>query len=136
MVTVGSYLLQVTKQLNFLVVGCPSSYNVIIGWPTLNNWKVAKSIYYLKVKFPTEYGVGVIKGDQVLARECYQAVLDSKENHKWMIEEKSSEVVEALETIELVEGEPMKETNVWTSLGPLTKEEIVKFLKENLYIFA
>ena len=53
-----------------------------------------------------------------------------------MIEEKSSEVVEALETIELVEGEPMKETNVGTSLGPSTKEEIVKFLKENLYIFA
>ena len=88
------------------------------------------------MKFPTEYGVGVIKGDQVLARECYQAVLDLKENHTWMIEEKSSEVVEALETTELVEGEPMKETNVGTSLGPSTKEEIVKFLKENLYIFA
>ena len=25
----------------------------------------------LKVKFPTEYGVGVMKGDQVLVCECY-----------------------------------------------------------------
>ena len=44
--------------------------------------------------------------------------------------------MEALETIKLVEREPMKVTNVGTSLDTLTREEIVKFLKENLYIFA
>ena len=74
--------------------------------------------------------------DQVLGRECYQAVLASKENHTWMIEEKSSEVVEALESIQLVDGEPTKITKVGTSLDPSTKEEIVKFLKENLDVFA
>ena len=36
MVTVGSYSLQVTNKHNFLVVDSPSSYNVIIGRPTLN----------------------------------------------------------------------------------------------------
>ena len=35
-VTMGSYLRQLTRQLDFLVVDCPSSYNVIIGRPTLN----------------------------------------------------------------------------------------------------
>lgn len=50
-ITTGSYLLQVTKQLNFLVVDCLSSYNVIIGGPTLNCWKATTSTYYLKVKF-------------------------------------------------------------------------------------
>ena len=59
----------------------PSSYNVIIGQPTLNKWKAATSTYCLKVKFPTDNGVGKVKGDQVLARECYQAVLAAKENH-------------------------------------------------------
>ena len=39
------------------------------------------STYCLKVKFPTDSGVGKVKGDQVLARECYQAVLAAKENH-------------------------------------------------------
>ena len=35
-VIVGIHLGQLTRQLDFLVVDCPSSYNVIIGMPTLN----------------------------------------------------------------------------------------------------
>ena len=70
-VTVRTYPRQLTCQLDFLVVDCPSSYNVIIGRATLNRWSLATSTYYLKVKFPTENSVGEVKGDQVLARECY-----------------------------------------------------------------
>ena len=77
----GSYPVQLTRQVDFLVVDCPTSYNVIIRRPTLNKWKAATSTYCLKVKFPTDDGVGEVKGDQVLARECYQAVLAGKENH-------------------------------------------------------
>ena len=83
-------------------------YNVIIGRLTLNRWKAAMSTYCLKVKFPTKNGVGKVKGDQVLAREFYQAVLAVKENHTWMIEEKEEEKVEALKTVELVDREPTK----------------------------
>ncbi|XP_075670088.1 uncharacterized protein LOC142639836 [Castanea sativa] len=121
-VTVGTYPPQITRQLNFLVVDCPLSYNVIIGRPTFNRWTVVTSTYYLKVKFPIENGVGVIKGDQVLACKCYQAVLASKENHTWMIEEKSPETVETLETVELVEREPMKVTTIGANLGPDMKK--------------
>ena len=35
---VGAYLQQITKEVNFLVVDCSSSYNAIIGRPTLNSW--------------------------------------------------------------------------------------------------
>ena len=94
--TTGSYPFQVSKQLNFLVVDCLSSYNVIIGWSTLNHWKTTTSTYCLKAKFPTKHWVGEIKGDQVLACKWYQAVLASKGNHTWMIEEKNSEAVEGL----------------------------------------
>ena len=118
------------------MVDSPSSYNVIIGRPTLNPWKAATSTYCLKVKFQTEQGVGEIKGDQVLARECYQVVLALKENHMWTIEEKTSEIVEKLETIELVEGSPMKTTQIGTNLSPRTKEGIINFLKDNLDVFA
>ena len=125
-----------TRQLDFLVVDCPSLYNVIIGRPTLNCWKAATSTYYLKVKFPTKNGVGEVKGDQVLTRECYQAMLAVKENHTWMIEEKEEEKVEALETVELVNKEPMKTTKVGTTISANTKKKLVQFLKENLDIFT
>ena len=70
-VIVVSYSQQLTHQLDFLVVDCPFSYNVIIGRPTFNRWKAVTSTYCLKVKFLTKNSVGEVKGDQVLARECY-----------------------------------------------------------------
>ena len=135
-VTVGMYPKQLTRQLDFLVVDCPSSYNVIIGRPTLNKWKSAISTYCLKVKFPTENGVGEVRGDQVLARECYQAVLAARENHTWTIKEKEEDTIEALEEIELMEGKTTKTTRIGMTLSPEMKSMLVQFLKENLNVFA
>ena len=81
-------------------------------------------------------GVGEVKGDQVLTRECYQAVLAVKENHTWMIEKKEEENVETLETVELVDEEPMKTTRVGMTIGTDIKRKLVQLLKENLDIFA
>ena len=53
-----------------------------------------------------------------------------------MIEEKSPEIVEKLETVELTEGSPPKTTQVGMNLNPRMKEEIISFLKSNLGIFA
>ena len=135
-VIVGTHSSQLTRQLDFLVVDCPASYNVIIRRPTLNRWKAATSTYCLKVKFPTENSVGKVKGDQVLARECYQAVLVAKENHTWMIEEKEEDKVEALKTVELVEGETVRTTIIRTKLSPKMRSRLVQFLKKNLDVFA
>ena len=63
LVVVGAYPQQVTKDVSFLVVDCSSSYNAIIGRPTLNSWKAVTSTYHLSVKFPTEHGVGQVQGD-------------------------------------------------------------------------
>ena len=38
-VTAGAYPVQLTRQVDFLVVDCPSSYNIIVGRLTLNKWK-------------------------------------------------------------------------------------------------
>ena len=75
LVVVGSYTKQITKSVNFLVVDCSSSYNAIIGRPTLNSWKAVTSTYHLLVKFPTEYGIGQAQGDQLAAKECYLAMM-------------------------------------------------------------
>ena len=132
----GAYLRQLTCQLVFLVVDCSSSYNVIIGRPTLNRWKAITSTYCLKVKFPTEKGIGKAKGDQVLARECYQAMLAAKENHTWITEENKEEKVEALETVKLVNGDTAQTTRIGTTLSPEMKSRLVQFLKEKWDVFA
>nr|XP_023895560.1 uncharacterized protein LOC112007449 [Quercus suber] len=135
-VTVGTDPKQLTRQIDFLVVDSPSSYNVIIGRPALNKWKASTSTYCLKMKFPTDDGVGEVKGDQVLARECYQAVLAAKENHTWIVEEEEEEKVEALEVVELIEGEMTKTTRIGTTLSPEMRTRLIQFLRENLDVFA
>ena len=117
------------------MVDCPSSYNIIIGRPILNRWKVATSTYCLKVKFSTNDGVGEVRGDQILARECYQAVLAMRENHMWMIGKEESRV-EALEIVALVEYRTTKTTRIGTMLSLEMRTRLIEFLKENLDVFA
>ena len=74
-VVVGSYPRQINKKVNFLVVDCSSSYNVIIGPPILNSWRVVTFTYHLFVKFLMEYGIGEVQGDQLAARVCYLAMM-------------------------------------------------------------
>ena len=133
-VTMGTQPRQLTRQLDFLVVDRPSSYNVIIGRPTLNKWKAATSTYCLKVKFPTDNGVGEVRGDQILARECYQTILATRENHTWMIGEEENKV-EALEIVALVEDGTAKTTRIGTTLSFEMRTRLIEFLKENLNIF-
>ena len=79
-VTVGDYPQQITKDITFLVVDYSSAYNAILGHPTLNSWKAMTSTYHLIIKFPTEYGVGEVRGDQVAVHECYIVILNMN-NH-------------------------------------------------------
>ena len=88
-VVVGSYLQQITKEVNFLVVDCSSSYNAIIGRPTLNSWKAVTSTYHLSIKFHIEYRIGQVQGNQLTTKECYLAMLAMNENVQTMnIEER------------------------------------------------
>ena len=62
-VVVGSYPQQITREVNFLVVDWSSTYNAIIGRPTLNCWKAITFTYHLSVKLPTKYRIGQAQGD-------------------------------------------------------------------------
>ena len=68
------------KGVTFLVVNCSSIYNAILGRPTLNSWKAVTSTYHLMIKFPIEYRVREVKGDQVAARKCYIAMLEMNDH--------------------------------------------------------
>ena len=138
-VVVGSYLQQITKEVNFLVVDCSSSYNGIIGRPTLNNLKAVTFTYHLLVKFPTEYGVGKVQGDQLVARECYLAMLAMDEQVQTMsIEERRvvAEPTEVLEDIPLDENNPEKYTRVRASMENKMKQNLIQFLKKSIDVFA
>ena len=46
------------------------------------------------------------------------------------------EIAEKLETVELVEGDPTKMTQLGTSLNVQTKKEFINLLKDNLDVFT
>ena len=125
--------------MNFLVVDCSSSYNAIIGRPTLNSWKAVTSTYHLSVKFPTEHGVGEVQGDQLAARECYLAMLAMDEQTQTMnIAERRivAEPIEALEEIPLVEEDLGKSTRIGADLEGKIKKGLICFLRNNIDVFA
>jgi hypothetical protein len=61
--TVGTYPRQKVIMVKFLIVDRVSAYNAIIGRTALNDLKAVISTPHLSIKFPTEEGVGVVKGD-------------------------------------------------------------------------
>ncbi|KAL5540826.1 hypothetical protein UlMin_043796 [Ulmus minor] len=70
-VELGMHPCQHIQSVEFVVVDCPSSYNAIIGCPTLNAIRAITSTYHLLVKFPTVGGIGILKGDQQASRDIY-----------------------------------------------------------------
>ena len=65
-----------TIPIYFLVVDAPTSYNVLLGRPSLNTLGVVVSTPPLAMKFPSPSDDNLtIHGDQWLARECYMASL-------------------------------------------------------------
>ncbi|XP_074574636.1 uncharacterized protein LOC141831105 [Curcuma longa] len=60
-----------TRYSFFTIVDAPSSYNVILGRPTLSAFSTVVSMYHQKIKFPVGDLVGEARGNQVTARRCY-----------------------------------------------------------------
>ncbi|KAK3025704.1 hypothetical protein RJ639_041709 [Escallonia herrerae] len=67
-VAIGTPLAQANFILDFVMVKVPTAYNAI---PALSQLQAVVSTYHLKMKFPTEHGIGEVKGDQTIARQCY-----------------------------------------------------------------
>ena len=131
---VGNYPQQITKDATFLVVDCSSAYNAILGRPTLNSWKPITSTYHLMIKFPTEYGVGEVRGGQVAAHECYIAMLKMDDHMQTMnIEEQRTMVkpIERLEEILLDNSRPNRTTRINTFASPMVRQALITFLQEN-----
>ena len=69
--TLGDPPFQSTTTVRFLIVDAPSTYNMLLGRPSLNTIRVVPSTYHMVIKFLTANGVGMVRGNQRVTRECY-----------------------------------------------------------------
>jgi hypothetical protein len=136
-VTEGTTPQLATMMVNFLVIDRPSAYNAIVSRPALNKLKAATSTYHLMMKFPTEEGVGVVRGDQLAARKCYNTsmkkVSDSTTLTVALVHEVKGEPAEPLEEVSIGEGRVLQ---IGTCLDKEVREGLVKFLHRNVEVFA
>ena len=90
------------------------------------------STYHMMIKFPTEYGVGEVRGDQVAAQEYYIAMLEM-DLQTMSIEEQRVvvESVEGLEEILLDNSRLERMTRIGTVTSSQVCQVLTPFLREN-----
>ena len=77
-VTLPVYAEGINMSTKFLVVDSQSAYNMILGRPWIHDMGAVPSTLHQMVKFPTPWGIRIIKGDQENSRSCYQTTLKGK----------------------------------------------------------
>ena len=138
-IVVGDHPQQIAKDVTFLVVNCSSAYNAILRRPTLNSWKTVTSTYHLMIKFPTDYGVGELRGNQVATRECFVAMMEMDDHRQAMsIEEHrtTTKPVEKLEEVFLDDSNHKRTAKIRTLASPAIRQELTAFLRSNRDVFA
>ncbi|XP_042432586.1 uncharacterized protein LOC122019157 [Zingiber officinale] len=144
-ISLGEESLRRTWTTNFIVVDASSAYNVILGRPTLNEFRAVISTFCQKVKFPVEDEVGEVRGDQLAARRCYLEMIraESRSDRKALrlevntINEKPLILVyEEKEEMQIQTSRPEATTFVASDLEAGRKEELIKCLRLNHDVFA
>jgi len=72
LMTFSSVRTHQTLTVKYLLVGVNTSYNVLIGWRTLNTLGAIVSTLHMTMKFPSEQGdIIIVMADPKMAQECY-----------------------------------------------------------------
>ncbi|GFY95426.1 hypothetical protein Acr_10g0008110 [Actinidia rufa] len=125
---------QTTVWQDFIVVDCPSPYNAILGRPTLGEIKAITSTYHLKMKFPTLTGIGEVKGDQKVARQCFISSM------KLILEDpreiENTKPLEEVVPISIHPNFPDRQVMIGTKLTDELRVALIDFLKKNSDVFA
>ena len=132
-----------TTTARFLVVDALSAYNMLLGRPSLNAIKVIPSAYPLMIKFPTISGVGMVRGDQRVARECYSASMKQKTVDSIYLDELDMrdevhtrpEPSEELELVSL-DDDPEHLAYISSKLAEDLRSPLIHFLRQNKDVFA
>ncbi|XP_022897478.1 uncharacterized protein LOC111411151 [Olea europaea var. sylvestris] len=126
---------------SFQVVRVSIAYNAILGRPLLNKIKAIGSTFHLAMKFPTSNGVGVVRGDQTAARQCYVASVREINNDVMQIsrtEPKTEQQVRLAPVEELmkIELEHDKKVTIGRDLDVTLETELICCLSRNIDVFA
>ena len=134
---------QATTTARFLIVGAPSAYNMLLGRPSLNAIKGIPSAYHMMIKFPTVSGVGMVRGDQRVARECYSASMKQKAVDNIYLDELDmhNEVLTRPEPSKEQESvsfddDPEHLAYIGSKLVEDLKSLLTHFLRHNKHVFA
>ena len=141
--TLGDPPCQATMAVRFLIVDAPSSYNILLGRPSLNAIRVVPSAYQMVIKFPTTNEVGMVREDQHVAKECYSASMKQKAvgsiytDELDMRDEVSIQPTpsEELEPIQL-DDQPEHLVYIGSKLAKDVRDLLIHFLKQNIEVFA
>ena len=141
--TLGDPSCQATTTARFLVVNAPSAYNMLLGRPSLNVIKAIPSAYHMMIKFPTTSGVGVARGDQRVARDCYSASMKQKTVDNIYLDELDirDEVNTRPEPSEELEPVPLNDdpehlAYIGSKLTEDLRRPLTHFLRQNKDVFA
>ena len=141
--TLGEPPCQATTIARFLIVDAPSAYNMLLGRPSLNAIKAILSVYHMMIKFPTVSGVGMVRGDQRVARECYSASMKQKAVDNIYMDklDMHDEVLtrpepsKELEPVSL-DDDPEHLAYIGSKLAEDLKSLLTHFLRQNKDVFA
>ena len=136
--TLGDPPCQATTTVIFLIVDAPSIYNMLLGRPSLNTIRAIPSAYHMVIKFLTTNGVGMVRGNQRVARECYstsmkQKTVDNIYMEEFDMRDKVSTRPAPSEELESVQLDDQLEHLVYIGFK-LAKD--VNFLKQNMEVFS
>ena len=141
--TLGDPPCQATTATRFLIVDAPTAYNMLLGRPSLNAIKAIPSAYHMMIKFPTISGVGMVREDQRVARECYSASVKRKTVDNIYLDEldmrdEMNTRLEPSEDLELVplDDNPEHLAYIGSKLAEDLKSLLTHFLRQNKDVFA
>nr|XP_023913777.1 uncharacterized protein LOC112025346 [Quercus suber] len=72
--------------VKFIVVASFSSYTAILGRPWIHAMGAVPSTLHVKVKFPTDHGIIVVRGSQRVTRQCLVAIVNWKKEQTYQKE--------------------------------------------------
>ena len=141
--TLGDPPCQATTMVRFLIVDALSAYNMLLGRPSLNGIRAIPSSYHMIIKVPTAHGVGMVRGNQRIARECYSASMKQNTVDNIYMDELDMQDEVTTRPVTLEELEPVQFDDqpehlvyIGSKLAEDIKSSLIHFLEQNMEVFA